>query len=50
MRIISFLFIAFFSLAYTVNAQEYSTTSGDIVTVTIPSDVTLLNVSIRKWC
>ena len=48
MRIISLLFITFFSLTYTVNAQEYSTTSGDIVTVTIPSDVTLLNVSIKN--
>ena len=48
MRLISLLFITFFSLASTVNAQEYSTTSGDIVTVTIPSDVTLLNVSIRN--
>lgn len=48
MRLISLLFITFFSLASTVNAQEYSTTSGDVVTVTIPSDVTLLNVSIRN--
>ena len=48
MRIISFLFITLFSLASTVNAQEYSTTSGDLVTVTIPSDVTLLNVSIKN--
>jgi sodium ion-translocating decarboxylase beta subunit len=40
--------IAFFSLAYTANAQEYSKTSRNIVTVTLPSDATLLNVSIKN--
>ncbi len=48
MRIISLLFITLISLISTVNAQEYSTTSGDIVTVTIPSDVTLLDISIKN--
>ncbi|MCP4271295.1 MAG: sodium ion-translocating decarboxylase subunit beta, partial [Gammaproteobacteria bacterium] len=44
-----FLFlITFLSLAYTVNAQEYSKTSKNLITVTVPSDATLLNVSIKN--
>jgi oxaloacetate decarboxylase beta subunit len=48
MRTISFLFIIFFSLASIVNAQEYFTTSQDAVTLTVPSDITLIKVSIKN--
>lgn len=48
MRIISFLLIAFFSLTYTVKAQEFFTSSHDIVALTVPSDVTLVKVSIKN--
>lgn len=48
MRIISFLLIAFFSLIYTVKAQEFFTSSHDIVTLTVPSDITLVKVSIKN--
>ena len=47
-RTLFFPLIAFFALAYTVNAQEYSTTSQDTVTVTIPSDATIVKVSIKN--
>ncbi len=47
-RTICYLFFAFFVLAYTINAQEYSTTSRNTVTVKIPSDSTLLKVSIKN--
>ncbi len=44
-----FLFlIVFFSLACTISAAEYSTTSRDTVTVMVPTDSTLLNVSIQN--
>ena len=47
-RIIFFFLIAFFVFSFTVDAQEYSTTSRDTVTVTVPSDATLLKVSIKN--
>ena len=47
-RIIFFSLIAFFVFSFTVDAQEYSTTSRDTVTVTVPSDATLLKVSIKN--
>ncbi|GJQ57908.1 MAG: sodium ion-translocating decarboxylase subunit beta [Candidatus Scalindua sp. AMX11] len=43
-----FFLIVLFALAYSVNAQDYSKTSGNMVTVTVPSDSTLLNVSIKN--
>ncbi len=42
-----FLF-AFFVIVYTVGADEYSTTSRNTVTVKVPSDCTLLKVSIKN--
>jgi carboxybiotin decarboxylase len=47
MRIITFLFILFFSLVSTVNAQGYFTTSQDTVTLTVPSDITIVKVSLK---
>ncbi len=47
-RKLFFLLITLFSLACTANAQEYFKTSKNIVTVTVPSDSTLLNVSIKN--
>ncbi len=48
MRITSFLFITFFSLVCTVKAQEFFTSSQDVVTLTAPSDITLVEVSIKN--
>lgn len=47
-RTIYYFLCAFFVLAYTVNAQEYSTASHNTVTVTIPSEAMLLKVSIKN--
>ena len=47
-RTICYFLLAIFVLTYTVNAQEYSTTSRNTVSVTIPSDATLLKVSIKN--
>jgi len=47
-RVILFSLIALFVFPYTLKAQEYSTTSRDTVTVTIPSDATLLKISIKN--
>ena len=44
---ISFLFIVFFSLASTVKAQEFFTTSRNTVTLTVPTSITLVNVSLK---
>ena len=46
LRTIFFLFIVFFSLLYTVKAQEFFTSSQDTVTLTVPSDITLEKVSV----
>ena len=43
-----FLIIAFFIFASTANAQNYSTTSRDTVTVSVPEDTTLLKVAINN--
>ncbi len=48
LQTICYFLIAFFVLAYTVNAEEYSTTSSNTVTVKVPSDCTLLKVSIKN--
>jgi len=47
-RAIFFSLITFFVFACTLSAQDYSTTSRDTVTVTVPSDATLLKVSIHN--
>ena len=47
-RTICYFLFAFFALAYIVDAQEYSTTSRNTVTVTMPSEAILLKVSIRN--
>ena len=47
-QILLFFLIAFFSLAHTVNAQDYSTTSRNMVTVAAPSEAILLKVSIKN--
>lgn len=44
---ISFLFIVFFSLASTVKAQEFFTTSRNTVTLTVPTSMILVNVSLK---
>ena len=44
LRTIFSLFIVFFSLLYTVKAQEFFTSSQDTVTLTVPSDITLAKV------
>ena len=48
LQTICYFLFAFFVLAYTVNAEEYSTTSSNTVTVKVPSDCTLLKVSIKN--
>ena len=45
---ICYLLLAFFMIACTVNAEEYSTTSNNTVTVKVPSDCTLIKVSIKN--
>jgi len=45
---ICYSLFVFFVFAYTVNADEYSTTSSNTVTVKVPSDCTLLKVSIKN--
>ena len=47
MRIISFLFITFFSLVSTAKAQEFFTSAQDVVALTAPFDITLVKVSIK---
>ncbi len=47
-RTICCFLIAFFVIAYTVNAEEYSTSTRNTVTVKTPSDATLLKVSIKN--
>ncbi len=42
------LIIAFFLFACTVNAQDYSTTSQDMITVSVPEETTLLKVAINN--
>ena len=46
-RTVFILFTVFFSLLYTVKAQEFLTSSQDTVTLTVPSDITIENVSIN---
>ena len=45
---ICYFLFAIFLLAYSVNAEEYATTSSNTVTVKVPSDCTLLKVSIKN--
>jgi len=47
MRIISLLFIIFFSLVSTVKAQGFFTSSQDEVILTVPTSITLVSVSIK---
>ena len=48
MQTICCFLVAFFVIAYTVNAEEYSTSTRKTVTVKTPSDATLLKVSIKN--
>ena len=44
---ISFLFIVFFALVSTVKAQEFFTTSRNTIILTVPTSITLVNVSLK---
>ncbi len=48
LQTICYFLFAFFVIVYTVGADEYSTTSRNTVTVKVPSDCTLLKVSIKN--